>query len=117
MFATLFSQFSSFVFSLFSDLPYNFFKYIKEFDLFLKNNPEIPSVTLTYEDLFHEPHIQCRRLAEFVGKDFPDEEIQKVVKTCHFDNMKKADTNFKEDYFDLKGGDGQSIIFRKGLNK
>lgn len=100
---------------LFLGPPYNFFKYLKEFDQFLKNNPEIPSLILTYEDLFHEPHKQVRRLAEFVGKDCSDQEIAEAVKACSFDNMKEADAYFKEEFMMSKSKDGESSIFRKGL--
>ena len=43
-------------------VPYNYFKYMREFHEFLKQNPDVPSITLTYEDLHSHPVENVKRL-------------------------------------------------------
>lgn len=94
--------------------PYNFFKYIREFDDFLNTNVNIPRIIMTYEDLSHHPTDNVKRLARFLGLDCSDEKIAEVVKSCSFDNMKKADAEFKEEFKGKRTKDGESAVFRKG---
>jgi len=88
-------------------VPYNYFKYMREFHEFLKQNPDVPSITLTYEDLHSHPVDNVKRLAKFIGVECTDEQAKKVMETCSFDNMKKADVEFKEKRQNFE-------IFRKG---
>ena len=58
-----------------------------------------------------------KKLANFLGVECTDERAKKVMETCSFENMKKADVEFKEKMFydkddkDKKG----SGVYRKGL--
>lgn len=76
--------------------PYNFFKYLKDFDTFLRENPDIPSIQLSYERLSNAPREEVKRLAEFIGILASNEKIAETVDICRFDNMKNADANFKD---------------------
>lgn len=69
---------------------------------------------MTYEDLSHHPTDNVKRLARFLGLDCSDEKIAEVVKSCSFDNMKKADAEFKEEFKGKRSKDGESAVFRKG---
>lgn len=62
----------------------------------------------------HRPLENVRRLAEFLGLKRSDENIASIVRTCSFDNMKKADLEFKDDFPGRRTKDGESAIFRKG---
>jgi len=99
----------------FISVPYNYFRYMKEFHEFLKQNPDVPSITLAYEDLHSHPVDNVKRLAKFIGVECTDEQAKKVMETCSFDNMKKAEVEFKEKAFYDKE-EGKSHIFRKGDN-
>ena len=97
----------------FVSVPYNYFKYLREFHDFLKQNPTIPSITLTYEDLHSHPVDNVKRLAKFIGVECTDEQAKHVMETCSFDNMKKAEIELKEKALYDKE-EGKSKIFRKG---
>ena len=97
----------------FVSVPYNYFKYMREFHDFLKQNPGIPSITLTYEDLHSHPVDNVKRLAKFIGVECTDEQAKNVMETCSFDNMKKAEIELKEKALYDKE-EGKSQIFRKG---
>jgi len=57
-----------------------------------------------------------KRLATFIGVECTDERAKQVVDTCSFENMKKAEANFKEDFNEqMKPEKGDSHIFRKGV--
>jgi len=97
-------------------VPYNYFRYIKEFHEFLEQNPDIPSITLTYEDLHIHPINNIKRLAKFIGVECTDEQAHTVKEICSFENMKKADIEFKEKVvFDEKDKSDEPFgIYRKG---
>jgi hypothetical protein len=55
----------------------------------LKNRED--ALIIRYEDLRHEPARTLRQIAEFIGEDFSDEEIEKTVAFGDFDNMRKLE--------------------------
>lgn len=84
----------------------NIFEYLRQFKKFLEQNPDIPSIVLSYEDLTEDPCGQIRRLAEFVGVKCSQEQIAHIADACSFDNMKKAiNTGRKKD---------NPSVYRKG---
>lgn len=101
--------------TLLTSEPYNFFKYAREFDTFIKQNKELPTFQITYESLFHDTKSQVQRLADFLEVDCSEEKVVQVVEMCSFENMKKADGNFKENVIDEITGGVTSSIYRKGI--
>lgn len=62
----------------------------------------------------YHPDENVKKLASFLGLNLSDEKISEVVKTCSFENMKKVDAEFKEEFPGRRTEDGESAIFRKG---
>lgn len=53
---------------------------------------------MSYEEIMDEPHVQLRRLANFLGKHFSREEensglLDQIIKLCSFDSMSKLEVN------------------------
>ncbi|KAK1361662.1 Sulfotransferase [Heracleum sosnowskyi] len=65
-----------------------------------KESLESPNKVLfmRYEELKSEPHVQLKRLAQFLGKPFSTEEeisdmIEQIISLCSFGNMSKLQVN------------------------
>ncbi|XP_012946645.1 sulfotransferase 6B1 [Aplysia californica] len=82
------------------------FDYWREFEEGLKQNPQIPHIILSFEDLKKNPLSERHRLAKFLGRSYDDEFIEQVAEATSIDNMRRE----KEGPKDEKG----SIYYRKG---
>ena len=74
---------------------------------------ELPNVEVfTYEDMLKDSPAAVKRVAQLLGKQFTDAQIQDIVKYCSFDNMK---VNPTANYSWAKGFSNDiSSFFRKG---
>jgi hypothetical protein len=70
-----------------------------------------PRLTIRYEDLMAEPHVELRKLAEFLHLDVDDVEIERAVEACKIDRLREASSKRGEDAegFFRKGGSGHGI--------
>ena len=74
---------------------------------------------LKYEDLWEDTTSQVKKLAEFVGFPFSDEEercgvVEQIVDFCSIGNLKKLDVNKNGKLATMDGELGGDIFFRKG---
>ncbi|CAN4127814.1 unnamed protein product [Withania somnifera] len=88
---------------------------------FLKDSVERPDrvLFLTYEDLKSDILCYVKKLAEFMGKPFTEEEVnqgalEKIVARCNIKSLSNLEVN-KSGFFDLKQWKiSNSSFFRKG---
>lgn len=80
----------------------------------LKNPRKV--LFLKYEEMKDQPEHQLRKLSEFLGCPFSEEEekegvLQGIVKLCSFDNLSNLKIN---KVGKLPSGEDYSVFFRKG---
>ncbi|KAL1803568.1 hypothetical protein ACET3Z_032215 [Daucus carota] len=72
---------------------------------------------MRYEEMKDEPYLQLRRLANFLGIPFSQEEessglVDQIISICSFESMTKVDVNKTGTFVD---GFNNSSFFRKGV--
>ncbi|KAM3284495.1 cytosolic sulfotransferase 5 [Capsicum chacoense] len=74
---------------------------------------------ITYEELMTDPIVHVKRLAEFLGCPFADDqeesvlEVEKIVKSCSFESMTSQEVNKSEDFTSWTPV-AYNAFFRKG---
>ncbi|XP_046584474.1 sulfotransferase 1C2-like [Haliotis rubra] len=86
----------------------SFFTYLKDWAAVGKTHPEVPTLTLVYEDLKEDPLAGIRKVAKFLNVEKSEEFYLKVKELTSFNKMKER-----------KGGlvatpDGSPVMYRKG---
>uniref|UniRef100_A0A803ML85 Sulfotransferase n=1 Tax=Chenopodium quinoa TaxID=63459 RepID=A0A803ML85_CHEQI len=71
---------------------------------------------LEYEGLKADPNDQVKRLAEFIGRPFSEEElkaniVQEIIKLCSLDSLKEKEVNKSGKFYDFVDN---NALFRKG---
>ncbi|XP_046550854.1 sulfotransferase 1C2-like [Haliotis rubra] len=86
----------------------SFFTYLKDWDAVGRTRPELPVVTLVYEDLKEDPLPGIRKLAKFLNCEKSEEFYLKIKELTSFNKMKSAKGKI------IKATDGASVMYRKG---
>lgn len=74
------------------DMVYgNYFVFLKQMETFVLENPDVPVLQVSYENLKKNPLEHVRRLAEFLGTETSEELCEKIVEACGFDKMQQVD--------------------------
>ncbi|KAK3084338.1 hypothetical protein FSP39_011821 [Pinctada imbricata] len=100
----------------------SWFDYEKEIDLAKKSNKNI--YTVYFENLKEDPEREIKGIVTFLDIQLPDSLIKEIAQKCEFQNLKKADKEFKEDPPEIKGmleefqmlfPDVKVDMYRKGI--
>ncbi|CAG5129585.1 unnamed protein product [Candidula unifasciata] len=68
----------------------SYFDYHQEWDQVIKNNPGLPILIVSYEDMKEDLPREIRKLAEFVGSTLSDQQVEEIAQAAGFETMKKA---------------------------
>ncbi|XP_071116099.1 sulfotransferase 1C2-like [Haliotis cracherodii] len=86
----------------------SWFTYMKNWEKEMKNHPELPFLTVLYEDLKEDSLSVIRKMAEFLGVERSEEFYEKVSERTSFSHMQATKGRL------LKEHGGTSIVYRKG---
>ncbi|XP_071102082.1 sulfotransferase 1C2-like [Haliotis cracherodii] len=86
----------------------SFFTYLKDWAAVGTTHPELPTLTLVYEDLKEDPLPGIRKLAKFLNCEKSEEYYLKVKELTSFKKMKAAKGTI------IQATDGASVMYRKG---
>ncbi|XP_048257292.1 sulfotransferase 1A1-like [Haliotis rufescens] len=86
----------------------SFFTYLKDWAAIGTTHPDLPILTLVYEDLKEDPLPGIRKLAKFLNAEKSEEFYLKVKEVTSFNKMKATKGKF------ITTPDGSSIMYRKG---
>ncbi|XP_046333740.2 sulfotransferase 1C2-like [Haliotis rufescens] len=70
--------------------------YLKDWQKVKQDNPDLPILTLFYENLKKDPVKNIKTVADFIGESVTDELCEQIAEACSFKKMKAADTEVKE---------------------
>ncbi|XP_046542791.1 sulfotransferase 1A1-like isoform X1 [Haliotis rubra] len=90
--------------------------YVKDWLQVKQDNPDLPMLTLFYEDLKKDPVKNIRTVAEFLGLSASDELCEQIAEACSFKKMRAADTEVKQHTGNPSDiwKEGHQRIYRKG---
>ncbi|PVD32860.1 hypothetical protein C0Q70_08307 [Pomacea canaliculata] len=88
-----FVEFSEF-FQRFLDGKVNYgayFSYLRQFHDFTQENPNIPILSISFEDMKRSPSDKVKQIAEFLEVPASQQLCEEIAEACSFQNMKKQD--------------------------
>ncbi|XP_071093769.1 sulfotransferase 1C2-like isoform X3 [Haliotis cracherodii] len=95
-----------------------YFDYLKDWQQVKQDNPDLPILTLFYENLKKDTVENIKKVAEFIGESVTEELCEQIAEACSFKNLKVAATDVKEE---LPNGnrsevwkEGHEGMYRKG---
>ncbi|XP_067680719.1 sulfotransferase 1A1-like [Haliotis asinina] len=93
----------------------HYFEYAKDWLQVQKDHPDLPMLTLFYENLKKDPLKNIRTVADFIGVSVSDELCERIAEACIIDKMRTADKGkehklYRPDVW-KKGHQG---LYRKG---
>ncbi|PVD32859.1 hypothetical protein C0Q70_08306 [Pomacea canaliculata] len=75
----------------FGKLPFdNYFWHMKQVTTFVEENPDLPVLTLSFEDMKKNPLENVKRLAKFLELDVDEQLCKDITDACSFNNLKKG---------------------------
>ncbi|XP_012946008.1 sulfotransferase 1A1 [Aplysia californica] len=74
----------------------NQFDFLRQIQKYQKENPEVPVMTIYYEDMKQNPVPVTKDLAKFLGLDVTEDFCKEVVDACSFSKMKEIDPQRKK---------------------
>ncbi|XP_071116081.1 sulfotransferase 1B1-like [Haliotis cracherodii] len=86
----------------------SFFTYLKDWAAIGTTHPDLPTLTLVYEDLKEDPLSGIRKLAKFLNAEKSEEFYLKVKELTSFNKMKESKGKF------IQAPDGTAVMYRKG---
>ncbi|XP_046568571.1 sulfotransferase 1A1-like [Haliotis rubra] len=86
----------------------SWFNYVRSWHEGLRSHPDIPSLSVVYEDMKEDALSQIRRISHFLGLSHDDAFLRKVDDWCSFKRMRE-----RKGKYDLTP-EGQPIMYRKG---
>ncbi|XP_046584472.1 sulfotransferase 1A1-like [Haliotis rubra] len=86
----------------------SFTTYLKDWAAIRTNHPEVPTLTLVYEDLKEDPLAGIRKLAKFLNAEKSEEFYLKVKELTSFNKMKEKKGSL------VTAPDGSPVMYRKG---
>lgn len=91
----------------------SWFKYVKEWETFIKKNPDHPIHIMFYEDLHKDNISEIKRLGEFLGVQTSEDLVQSISEKCSFSNMYTA--KMYPDSIRRQVFKGEFTMYRKGI--
>ncbi|XP_046542788.1 sulfotransferase 1C2-like isoform X2 [Haliotis rubra] len=90
--------------------------YVKDWLQVKQDNPDLPVLTLFYENLKKDPVRNIKTVADFIGVSVSDELCEQIAEACSFKKLRTADTDLKEHVVTAPENwkEGHKGIFRKG---
>ncbi|XP_025090216.1 sulfotransferase family cytosolic 1B member 1-like [Pomacea canaliculata] len=67
----------------------NYFEYMKQMYAFTRDNPDVPILSLSFEDMKKNPAQNVKKLAKFLEIDISDAICEDIAEACNFENLKK----------------------------
>lgn len=95
----------------------DYFSYMTQMATFLREHPDIPVVTIYFEDAKEDPVKCVRQLAEFLQVDASERLCAEVAVQCSFHKLKEADETTKvkkQSNTEQMFKTGKAKLFRKG---
>ncbi|KAK7088288.1 sulfotransferase 1A2-like [Littorina saxatilis] len=89
----------------------NYFKYLREVDTFIKENPQVPVFNMSFEQMKRNQVGMVQNLARFLGVDASPKLCISVAEACSFKNLKEANKSKDGPQF-MK--DHKLEMYRKG---
>ncbi|XP_046584489.1 sulfotransferase 1B1-like [Haliotis rubra] len=86
----------------------SFCTYLKDWAAIGETHPDVPTLTLVYEDLKEDPLAGIRKLAKFLNAEKSEEFYLKVKELTSFNTMKEKKGSF------FQADDGSPVMYRKG---
>ncbi|XP_067680778.1 sulfotransferase 1C2-like [Haliotis asinina] len=74
----------------------DYVEYVKDWLQVKQDNPDLPMLTLFYENLKKDPIKNIRTVAEFLGLCVSDELCEQIAEACSFKKLRAANTEVKE---------------------
>ncbi|XP_025090222.1 sulfotransferase family cytosolic 1B member 1-like [Pomacea canaliculata] len=68
----------------------NYFWHMKQFTTFSQENPDVPVLSLSFEDMKKSPTENIKRLATFLEVDVDDKLCEDIADACSFKKLKKG---------------------------
>ncbi|XP_046542798.1 sulfotransferase 1B1-like [Haliotis rubra] len=75
--------------------------FVKDWLHVKQDNPDLPMLTMFYENLKKDPVKEIKAVAEFLGVTVTDELCEQIAEACSFKKLKAADKEVKESFGDL----------------
>ncbi|XP_025090214.1 sulfotransferase family cytosolic 1B member 1-like [Pomacea canaliculata] len=66
----------------------NYFEHLKQVLTFTLENPDVPFLSLSFEDMKKNPVQNVKKLAKFLETDLSDEICEDIAEACSFQNLK-----------------------------
>ncbi|XP_046542790.1 sulfotransferase 1C2-like [Haliotis rubra] len=90
--------------------------YVKDWLQVKQDNPDLPMLTLFYENLKKDPVKNIKTVADFIGVPVSDELCEQIAEACSFKKLKSADTEVKEHTTNPLSmwKEGRQGVYRKG---
>ncbi|XP_046351458.2 sulfotransferase 1B1-like [Haliotis rufescens] len=86
----------------------SWFDYVRSWQEGLTRHPDVPSISVVYEDMKEDALSQIRRISQFLGLSHDDAFLRKVDDWCSFKRMRE-----RKGKHDMTS-DGQPVMYRKG---
>ncbi|XP_071092913.1 sulfotransferase 1B1-like [Haliotis cracherodii] len=74
--------------------------YLKDWWQVKQDNPDLPILTMFYENMKEDPVKHIKSVADFIGESVTDELCQEIAEACTFKKLRAADAEVKEDFAD-----------------
>ncbi|XP_067680741.1 sulfotransferase 1C2-like [Haliotis asinina] len=94
----------------------DYFDYVKDWLQVKEDNPDLPMLTLFYENLKQDPVKNIRTVAGFIGLSVTDELCEQIAEACSFKKLRTADTEVKQHAANPPDiwKEGHQGVYRKG---
>ncbi|XP_067680707.1 sulfotransferase 1C2-like [Haliotis asinina] len=90
--------------------------YVKDWLQATQDYPDLPVLTLFYENLKKDPVRNIKTVADFIGVSVSDELCEQIAEACSFKKMRTAGEEVKERLANMPDlrKDGHKLLYRKG---
>ncbi|XP_046542786.1 sulfotransferase 1B1-like isoform X2 [Haliotis rubra] len=90
--------------------------YVKDWLQVKQDNPDLPMLTLFYENLKMDPVKNIKTVADFIGVSVSDELCEQIAEACSFKKLRAADTEVKQHTSNPSDiwKEGHQGMYRKG---
>ncbi|XP_046569955.1 sulfotransferase 1C2A-like [Haliotis rubra] len=86
----------------------SWFDYMREWEKAIQNNPDVPVLSVMYEDIKEDPYKEVRKISDFLGKNYPSDFLHRVCDSCSFSRMREHKGQYDT------SPDGLPVMYRKG---
>ncbi|XP_060605454.1 sulfotransferase 1A1-like [Ruditapes philippinarum] len=92
-------------------------EYLREWQTFMKENPDVPIHLVYYENLHQDCQGEMKKVCKFLGNDVSDEDLQQIVSNCQIDKLRKGKMDKLPEEIKVRMGQmtkNDFSVFRKG---